>query len=193
MRRQPEASLLIRSQSLLRWPLPNHRPPLPQRGPITRRSKVSLRPGAFLKNIALFFFGFLPTVAIVSMVLIEALGDRVHTSPDWEIGWNPILWFIMTAPWLVPIVVIVPLLYFLAKIVTRRSSRSVARCVLLGATPALFLVAILIINGPDNFSWEFALPVGVSGLLFGAIQRIPDYPASPRQPSPPEREAEPPR
>ena len=154
---------------------------------------MSLRPGAFLKNIALFFFVFLPAVAITSMVLIESLGDRVHTSPEWEIGWNPILWFIMTAPWLVPVVVVVPLLYFLARVVTRRSSRSVARCVLLGATPALFLVAILIIYDQGNFSWEFTVPVGVSGLLFGAMQRIPDYPASPRQPSPPGIEAEPPR
>ncbi len=154
---------------------------------------MSLRPGTFLKNIALFFFMFLPTVAITSMVLTESLGDRVHTSPEWEIGWNPILWFIMTAPWLVPIVVIVPLLYFLARVVTRRSSRSVARRVLLAATPALFMGALLIIYGPDNFSWEFALPVCVSGLLFGAMQRIPDYPASPRQPSPPGREAKPPR
>ena len=135
---------------------------------------MSLRPGAFLKNIALFFVVFLPTVAIASMVLTEALGDRVHTSPDWEIGWNPLLWFIMTAPWLIPTVVSVPLLYFLAKGIARRSSRSVARRVLLGASPALFLGTILVIYGPNNFSWDFILPVGVSSLLFGALQRIPD-------------------
>ena len=99
---------------------------------LTRRSKVSLRPGAFLKNIALFFFMFLPTV------------------------------------------VVVPLLYFLARVVTRRSSRTMARRVLLGASPALFLGAILVIYGPGNFSWDFILPMGVSGLLFGAVQRIPD-------------------
>jgi len=97
---------------------------------------VSIRPGTFLKNIALFFFGFLPAVAIANMALNAVLGDRVPTSPDWEIGWNPILWFIMTAPWLVPTVVIVPLLYILAKVIVRRFSRPVARGVLLGASPA---------------------------------------------------------
>jgi hypothetical protein len=99
----------------------------------------------------------------------------------------------MTAPWLVPTVVIVPLLYILAKVIVRRFSRPVARGFLLGASPALILLAVLILYGPDNFSWDFILPVAVAGLLYGAMQWIPDYPSAPRQPSPPEREAEPPR
>jgi uncharacterized membrane protein len=155
--------------------------------------KVTIRPGAFLKNITLFFFGFLPLAAVVNMVLAGVLGDRVHTSPDWKIGWNPILWFIMTAPWLVPTVVIVPVLYFLAREISRRHSRTTARRALLGASPALFLLAVLLLYGPDNFQWDLILPVGLAGLLFGAMQRIPDYPCAPRPPSPPEKAAEPPR
>ena len=96
---------------------------------------MTLKPGAFLKNLAWFFVGFLPAVTLASMVWVAILGDRYQTSPDWDLGWDPIMWFIVTTPWLVPLVVVVPLLYFVARGVGRSHSRSAARGVLLAATP----------------------------------------------------------
>ena len=127
----------------------------------------------FWRNIGLFFVLFLPAVALVSMVLTGVLGESVQTSPDWDIGWNPILWLIMTAPWLLPTILAVPLLHLLGKGVAKGFSRPLARRILLGASPVLFMVCVLIEWGPDNFTLEFVLPVAVSGLLYGGLLRIP--------------------
>ena len=129
---------------------------------------------ALVKNMALFFLGFLPAVAVASMTLAGVFGDHIESSPQWKVGWNPFVWLIMTAPWLLPTAVVVPLLHFLGKGVLRRFSRVVARRVLLGASPALFMVAVLALWGPGNFRLDFVLPVAVSGVLYGALQRIPD-------------------
>ena len=132
----------------------------------------------FLRNLILFFVGFLPLVAIVSMVLAAVLGDRVVSPAGWSIGWNPVLWFIVTAPWLLPTVVIVPVLHFLGKGAASRFSRPVVRAFLLGASPTLFMLAVLVLWGPENFRWEFVLPVATSGVLYGALQQVPERGAS---------------
>jgi hypothetical protein len=128
---------------------------------------------SLLGNLALFLFGFLPTAAVVSMVLAPVLEDPAETAPEWRLGWNPFLWWIMTAPWLLPAILAVPALHFLGKWSASRFSRSRARRLLLGAAPALFLVIILVLWGPENFRLSFVLPVAISGFLYGAVQRIP--------------------
>lgn len=129
---------------------------------------------ALVKNMALFFLVFLPTVALASMTLAGFLGDHFQSSPQWNAGWNPLLWLIITAPWLLPTVIVVPLLHFLAKGLMRRSPRVVVRRVLLVASPALFIAAVLALWGPGNFRLDFVLPVAVSGVFYGVLQRLPD-------------------
>ncbi len=126
-----------------------------------------------LRNIGLFFIGFLPAVAILSMIVAAVSGDGAESSSDLSVGWNPVLALIITAPWLIPTVVVVPLLHILGSSVANRFSLPVARGVLLGVSPAVFMLAVLILWGPQNFRLEFALPVAISGVFYAALQRIP--------------------
>jgi hypothetical protein len=131
-----------------------------------------------LRNIVLFFIGFLPAVAVVSMVVAAVFRDGAESSSDLSVGWNPLLALIVTAPWLIPTVLVVPLLHILGSCAANRFSLPKARGVLLGASPAAFTVAVLILWGPQNFRLEFVLPVVISGVLYGALQKIPAEPTS---------------
>lgn len=77
-------------------------------------------------------------------------------------------------PWLAPLALLVPFLFFLALGLTPRYSRTRIRIVLVATTPVLFLLGILLLWSPENFSLDFAGPVAVAGLAFGSWQRIPD-------------------
>jgi len=127
---------------------------------------------SLLINLGLFLVVFLPAAALASMVLAGVLGDRVATSPDWDVGWNPILWLVMTMPWLLPTVAVVPVLHFLGKGIAGRRSRSAARRALPVLSPVLYVLAVLVLWGPGNFRLEFVLPVALAGVLYGAVQRI---------------------
>ena len=127
----------------------------------------------FLRNLGLFFVVFLSLVALVSMVMEGVLGDRVATSPEWRVGWNPIMWLIVTSPWLIPTVLVVPVLHFLARGLRKRMPLGNVRRIMLVASPVLFLVAVLALWGPSNLQLDFALPVVLSGLAYGALFRIP--------------------
>ncbi len=127
----------------------------------------------FLKNLGLFLVVFLPLVALVSMVMEGVLGDRVATSPEWRVGWNPIMWLIMTAPWLIPTVLVVPALHFLGRGLRKRIPQGRVRGIMVIASPVLLSVAVLVLWGPHNFQLDFALPVVLSGLVYGAVFRIP--------------------
>ena len=127
----------------------------------------------FLRNRGLFFVVFLPLVALVSMVMEGVLGDLVAKAPEWHVGWNPIMWFIVTAPWLIPTVVVVPVLHFLGRGLRKRISPGRVRGIMVIASPVLLSVAVLVLWGPHNFQLDFGLPVVLSGLVYGAVLRIP--------------------
>ena len=127
----------------------------------------------FLRNLALFFLGFLPLVAILSMVLSYLMADRIPSSAEWDLGWNPVLWFIVTAPWLLPTVLLVPVLHFLGKAAVRRFARPFARVILMMSSVILFMAALLILWGWENFQWDFVLPVVTAAWLYGALLRLP--------------------
>jgi hypothetical protein len=126
-----------------------------------------------LKNLGLFLVVFLPCVALVSMVLAAVLGDRVPSSPQWQAGWNPLLWLIMTAPWLLPTAFVVPLLHMLARTLRRRLPSMQARLTFVAASTLLFLLAVLALWGVANLTVSFALPVVVSAAAYGFVFRIP--------------------
>ena len=62
---------------------------------------------ALLRNLGLFLVVFLPVVALASMALGVLFPDE-DLAPEWKLGWNPVLWFVMTAPWVTPAMVAVP-------------------------------------------------------------------------------------
>lgn len=127
-----------------------------------------------LRNVGLFFVVFLPAAAIAGM-LVEAW--LVEPAPGWEVGWNPVLALVLTAPWLAPAVLVVPLLHWLAAALAARFSRRTARAALLGASPALFLATVGVLWGPQNFRLELGLPVAAAGLAFGGVLRIATRPS----------------
>ena len=127
----------------------------------------------FLKNLLLFFLVFLTVVALSCMVLEFVLGDRAGTSPEWKVGWNPLMWLILTLPWLLPTVLLVPVLHILAKVMARRHSPSGARAFLIVATPILFVVAVLGLWGFQNLEPGFLGPVAVAGLVYGTVFQVP--------------------
>jgi len=128
---------------------------------------------SFLFNLGLFFVGFLPAGAFISMALAAVFGDSCISNKGWDIGWNPILALIVFVPWVIPTVVIVPLLHFLGVALAKRYSPLRTRCIVLGAAPTLFLLGILGLWGWDNFQLDFIVPIGAAGVLYGALQRIP--------------------
>jgi len=127
----------------------------------------------FLKNLLLFFLVFLPAVALLCMVLEFVLADRAGTSSEWRVGWNPLMWLILTVPWLLPTVLLVPILHFLARLMGRRHSVSGARAFLIVASPILFVVAVLGLWGVQNLEPGFLGPVAVAGLVYGSVIRVP--------------------
>lgn len=125
-----------------------------------------------LKNLGLFLLVFLPLVALVSMVLAGVMGDPADVADEWYVGWSPILWFIMTAPWLLPTVLVVPILHFLGRALAKRTSPRSARSVVLVASPVLFLLAVLGLWGPHNLEIDFVFPVLAAAFVYGAVLRI---------------------
>ncbi len=101
-------------------------------------------------------------------------GDGATASPEWRVGWSPILWLIMTTPWLIPTVLVVPLLHLMARGLRTRVSRRSVRVGTLIASPVLFALAVLALWGPHNFQLDFVLPVVLSGFVYGAVFRIPE-------------------
>ena len=126
-----------------------------------------------VKNLSLFLIVFLPAAAVASMLMAGLLGDRVPASPQWHVGWNPVLWLIMTAPWLLPTVVVIPALHLLGWVLVRRRPHWNGRLIIAFASPLLFSAAILGLWGPGNFRVEFVLPVVVSAVVYGLVFRIP--------------------
>lgn len=127
---------------------------------------------SFLKNIGLFVLVFFPTIALASMGLQAIVGwERV--APEWRVGWNPIIWIILTAPWHVPTILIVPILHVLTWRTRRRWSVREVRRILLVASPILALAVPLLLYGGTCFQLETWLPVVLGGLLYGALMRIP--------------------
>jgi hypothetical protein len=127
----------------------------------------------FLKNLILFFVVYLPAVAIVSMLMELIPSVHARTPDTWDVGWNPIVWLLLSAPWQLPSVILVPLLHFLGWAFAARSSRSRARRAAVVASPILFLAAWLVLYGPENSNVESVVPVVLAGLLYGAVLRIP--------------------
>jgi len=126
-----------------------------------------------VKNLGLFLVAFLPAAAVASMLMEGLLGDRAPASPQWHAGWNPVLWLIMTAPWLLPTAVVVPALHLLGWVLVRRRPHWNGRLTVALASPVLFAVAILGLWGPGNFRVGFVLPVAVSAVVYGLVFRIP--------------------
>jgi len=126
-----------------------------------------------VKNLGLFLIVFLPAAAVASMLMAGLLGDRVPASPQWDAGWNPVLWFIMTAPWLLSTIVVVPALHLLGWVLVRRRPHWNGRLAVALASPALFSAAVLGLWGPGNFRVDFVLPVVVSAVVYGLVFRIP--------------------
>jgi hypothetical protein len=83
------------------------------------------------------------------------------------------MWLILIVPWLLPTVVLVPILHVLAKLMGRRHSPSGARAFLIVASPVLFVVAVLGLWGFQNLEPGFLGPVAVAGLAYGAVFRVP--------------------
>ena len=127
----------------------------------------------FVKNLGLFLIVFLPAAALASMVMSGLLGNRVPSSPEWDIGWNPVLWLIMTAPWLLPTVVVVPLLHLLGLSLGGRRPNWNPRLAIALASPILFSAAVFAVWGTDNFRVDFVLPVVVSAVVYGLVFRVP--------------------
>jgi hypothetical protein len=125
-----------------------------------------------LKNILFFFVVYLPALALASMFmqLIPAVVQR--TPSEWELGWNPILWLITTAPWQIPNVVFVPVLHLLAGRAGRRHAPGTARRVVVPAAAAMFLLGNLALWRLDNMA-ELAVPVAVAGVVYGVVFRVP--------------------
>ncbi|MBC8450786.1 MAG: hypothetical protein ISS31_09160 [Kiritimatiellae bacterium] len=130
-----------------------------------------------LKNLGLFLIVFLPVAAIVSMVMAGVLGDGLPPESAWHIGWNPVLWFIMTAPWLLPTALVVPILQLLGSVLGKRLPLGKVRLAMLAASPALFFLAVLALWGPGNLDVDFILPVLVSSVVYGLVLRVRVTPA----------------
>ncbi len=128
-----------------------------------------------LKNLGLFFIVFLPAVALASMLLAGLPGARAAVSPEWRIGWNPVPWLIMTAPWLLPTILLVPALHLLGKWLVRKRSRGNARLVIALASSVLFPAAALALWGPSNLRVDFVLPIVISALGYGLVFRLPRF------------------
>jgi len=129
-----------------------------------------------LRNFVLYLLVFLPVAALAGM-LMQNLGLSAEVSPEWEIGWNPILWMIVTVPWLLPTILAVPILHYLSRWLTRRFPKGRARIAVMIASAILFTLALLVLWGPGNFSPDFILPALVSALIYGAVFRMPDPPS----------------
>lgn len=125
-----------------------------------------------LKNIGLFFLVYIPAMAVASMLLqlVPAIAQR--TPAEWEVGWNPMLWLIVATPWQVPVVVLVPVLHFIARRVSRRQSLAASRRLMLVCAPVFFLAGNVVLWGVGNLL-ELALPVLCAGVVYGAVLRIP--------------------
>jgi hypothetical protein len=108
------------------------------------------------------------------MQLVPAVAQRVPQ--EWDMGWNPVLWLIATAPWQIPIVVFVPLLHLLAGRVERRHAAGTARRVVVPAAAAMFLLGNVALWRLDNMT-ELAVPVLVAGAVYGAVFRVPGRPS----------------
>jgi hypothetical protein len=107
------------------------------------------------------------------MLLEFVLGDHSGAAPEWKVGWNPLMWLVFTLPWLLPTVLLVPILHLLARLMVRRHSGSGARAFLIVASPILFVVAVLALWGFHNLEPGFLGPVAVAGLVYGAVFRVP--------------------
>ena len=126
-----------------------------------------------IANLGLFVAVFLPVVALVAMGLEGLLGPA---SPEWRVGWNPLLWLLWTAPWHVWLILLVPLLHWVGRAMAAARGRHTARATLLTAAPLLFAVAMRGFYGPGNGGMDVLLPVLIAGLAFGAVARIPGAP-----------------
>jgi len=126
-----------------------------------------------LKNVGLFLIVFLPAAALASMLMAGLLRGRLPTSPQWDAGWNPVLWLIMTAPWLLPTVAVVPVLHLLGWVLARRRPHWSGKLTVALASPTLFSAAALGLWGPENFRVDLVAPVVAAGVVYGLVFRLP--------------------
>lgn len=125
----------------------------------------------FLKNLGRYFWVFLPAVTLASMAYAAAFGPP-DVAPAWRLGWNPIHWFIITTPWLLPTVIAVPLLHGLGGVLHRRNPPRTARILLILAAPFLFLLILTILWRGSYLSLEAGLPVVAAAALYGSMFRM---------------------
>ena len=124
-----------------------------------------------LQNLALYLGVFLPVAVLTGMVVSHVTGTP--PSPDWDAGWNPLLWLVFTAPWLLPTIALVPVLYLSVRALIRWQPRWNARLLAVLVSPALFASTWLGLWGADNFTFDLVAPVIVAAVVFGLVLRLP--------------------
>ena len=91
-----------------------------------------------------------------------------------EPGVNLIVWFIYTAPWVAPAIILSPVIHFAVYIIAKRFSLRGARWTALILSPMLLSMAMLALWGAENFTVSFIAPVVIAGLVYGGIISIYD-------------------
>ena len=121
-------------------------------------------------NIFLFPATVLPVVALVAFTYEGLFGDLNSAEP----GVNPVFWFIYTAPWVAPAIILAPVIHIAVWGVTNRHSRRAARWTAVVLSPIFLSLAMLTLWGTENFTAAFISPIVVAGLVYGGIFRIYD-------------------
>jgi hypothetical protein len=122
--------------------------------------------------VGLFFVVFLPATTVANMTL-GVLFPQEAAAPEWKLGWNPVLWLVMTAPWVTVAVVAVPVLHFVGAIAARRTSSRNARTVVVAVAPVLFLAVLVGLWGASYLTVELGAPVCFGAVVYGIVFRMP--------------------
>ena len=132
-----------------------------------------------LQNLALHLGVFLPVAVLGCMGVSHLTGTP--PSPDWDAGWNPLLWLAFTAPWLLPTLALAPVLYLLVRALIRWQPRWNARPLAVLSAPVLFASTWLGLWGRDNFTLDLVLPVVVGAVAYGLVLRLPPRAGEPSE------------
>lgn len=130
----------------------------------------------FLRNLGMYFWMFLPAATLAGMAY-RAVFNQPAVAPEWDPGWNPILWLIMSVPWLLPTVLAVPVLHVTANHLVRGPWKRTVRGLLMAAAPLLFLLILLGLWGSSYLELHLLLPMLLGAWAYGALFRIPQEPA----------------
>jgi len=134
------------------------------------------RPRLFFRDLGMYFWLFLPATTLAGMAY-RAVFNQPAVAPEWDIGWNPILWLIMSIPWLLPTVIGVPVLHLSSCQLGLRVSRRTVRVLLAFATPLLFVLIMLGLWGGSYLEAHLLLPLVVGAGFYGGLLGIPREPA----------------